>query len=158
MSHLSDSSSLEDPLDDYTNRIRSKKDFSFPTAARSKNFTMAPSSPADHGLLLFDIHQLTKKASISRTTVFDARVFFSGFGGSGSDQLYISSFHTTPERRRFSKPDWEKFTRDSTDNALEELASSPGFGKWLSRNADRITVTPPSSSRAEQRRKWFVWF
>ncbi|XP_024019150.1 uncharacterized protein LOC21399322 [Morus notabilis] len=115
-------------LEDPLDRIRSNEDFSFRTIPRSKNFTMVPSSPADRG-----------------------------FSGSGSNQLYISSFHTTPEGRRFSKPEWEKFTRESTDNALEELASSPGFGKWLSQNADRITVTPPSSSRAEQRSKWFSW-
>ncbi|POO00698.1 hypothetical protein TorRG33x02_033290 [Trema orientale] len=72
--------------------------------------------------------------------------------------LYPSSFHNTPDRRRFSKQGWEKFTKDSTEGALEELVSSPGFGKWLHQNADRITVTPNSGKSEQKQRKSLLWF
>ncbi|XP_062115816.1 uncharacterized protein LOC133829964 isoform X2 [Humulus lupulus] len=127
-SHLSDLSSSEDSHDKYTYKIQSNEDFNFRTGYQSKGFSIAPGS-YDHGL-----------------------------SGNTSNQLYLSSFHTTPERRRFSKPVWEKFTRDSTEKALEELVSSPGFGKWLSRSAERISVTPPSGRRAEKQGKWFRFF
>ncbi|CAK7339744.1 unnamed protein product [Dovyalis caffra] len=69
--------------------------------------------------------------------------------------VYPSTFHTTPERRKFSKDSWEKFTKESTQKAVKELVSSPDFSKWAAANAERITVSPnsPSSSR-RQRRKW----
>ncbi|XP_030492502.2 uncharacterized protein LOC115708659 isoform X1 [Cannabis sativa] len=124
-SRLSELSSSEDSLDKYNYNIRSSEDFNFQTGHRSKGYSIAPSS-SDHG-----------------------------FSNNTSSQLYLSSFHTTPERRRFSKPDWEEFTKESTEKALEELVSSPGFGKWLSKSADRISVTPPSGRRPEQKGKWF---
>lgn len=71
-------------------------------------------------------------------------------------ETYPSTFHTTPKRRRFSKDEWEKFTTDSTEKALEELVSSPNFGKWLYKNADRITVEP-NTARAKHHRKWLFW-
>ncbi|PPE01446.1 hypothetical protein GOBAR_DD01527 [Gossypium barbadense] len=67
---------------------------------------------------------------------------------------------TTHQRRNFSKGEWEKFTRDSTKRAVEELVSSPDFSKWAAANAERITVTPRSSSSsasARSRRWWFLW-
>nr|KJB48723.1 hypothetical protein B456_008G083300 [Gossypium raimondii] len=73
---------------------------------------------------------------------------------------FPSIFHNTPERRNFSKGEWEKFTRDSTKRAVEELVSSPDFSKWAAANAERITVTPRSSSSsasARSRRWWFLW-
>ncbi|XVF61373.1 hypothetical protein PTKIN_Ptkin08bG0124100 [Pterospermum kingtungense] len=72
---------------------------------------------------------------------------------------YPSSFHNTPERRKFSKTEWEKFTRDSTKKAVDELVSSPDFSKWAAANAERITVTPPSSSAnaSVRRSRWFLW-
>ncbi|MBA0620285.1 hypothetical protein Godav_006035 [Gossypium davidsonii] len=73
---------------------------------------------------------------------------------------FPSIFHNTPERRNFSKGEWEKFTRDSTKRAVEELVSSPDFSKWAAANAERITVTPRSSSSsasARSRRWWFFW-
>ncbi|XP_016902769.2 uncharacterized protein LOC103500299 [Cucumis melo] len=71
--------------------------------------------------------------------------------------VYPSTFHSTPERRKFSKDEWEKFTKDSTKKALEGLVSSPDFSSWLVDRADRISITP-QSSRAEKRRKWLHWF
>ncbi|KAL3583382.1 hypothetical protein D5086_014443 [Populus alba] len=73
--------------------------------------------------------------------------------------VYPSTFHTTPERREFSKDSWEKFTREATQKAVKELVSSPDFSKWAAANAERITVTPNSttSTSRQQRRKWFLW-
>ncbi|PNT26283.1 hypothetical protein POPTR_007G005500v4 [Populus trichocarpa] len=73
--------------------------------------------------------------------------------------VYPSTFHTTPERRKLSKDSWEKFTRESTQKAVKELVSSPDFSKWAAANAERITVTPNSttSTSRQQRRKWFLW-
>ncbi|KAJ6367327.1 hypothetical protein OIU77_003643 [Salix suchowensis] len=73
--------------------------------------------------------------------------------------VHLSTFHTTPERRNFSKDTWEKFTRESTRKAVKELVSSPDFSKWAAANAERITVTPnPTTSTSRQhRRKWFLW-
>ncbi|XP_022149433.1 uncharacterized protein LOC111017862 [Momordica charantia] len=75
---------------------------------------------------------------------------------SSKRDVYPSTFHSTPGRKKFSKHEWEKFTKDSTEKALEELVSSPDFSSWLVDNADRISITP-QSSRAEKRRKWLDW-
>ncbi|KAL6224954.1 hypothetical protein ACLB2K_003808 [Fragaria x ananassa] len=76
---------------------------------------------------------------------------------SPSERLYPSYIHTTPERRAVSRHEWESFTSQTTEKALEELASSPDFGKWVVANADRISITPLSSRKTdEQRRRW--WF
>lgn len=74
---------------------------------------------------------------------------------SDSDPFY-STFHNTPERRRFSKEEWEKFTRETTKNALEGLVSSPDFNRWAVTHADRITLTPTKVS-AKQPRRWLPW-
>lgn len=75
-------------------------------------------------------------------------------------EIYPSAFHSTPERRKFSKEEWERFTRDSTERALEGLVSSPDFSKWVAANAERITVTPrkTSADSSVRRRKWFLLF
>ncbi|XP_022739269.1 uncharacterized protein LOC111291673 [Durio zibethinus] len=72
---------------------------------------------------------------------------------------YPSIIHNTPERRKFSKGEWEKFTRDSTKRAVEELVSSPDFSKWAAANAERITVAPSNSSTSASARNrwWFLW-
>lgn len=90
-------------------------------------------------------------------------IFSSGFSRRTPSQqldsgLYLSSFHDIPKRRKFTKQGWEKFTRDSTEAALEELVSSPGFGKWLHQNADRITVTPNSGKSDRKQGRSLVWF
>ncbi|OVA05891.1 Transmembrane protein 194 [Macleaya cordata] len=70
---------------------------------------------------------------------------------------YFSTFHKTPERKKFSKEEWESFTRDSTKKALEGLVSSPDFNKWAVANAERITLTPTKdhSGNSERRQRWF---
>ncbi|OMO56468.1 hypothetical protein CCACVL1_26539 [Corchorus capsularis] len=87
-----------------------------------------------------------------------------GFNRTSPSQLsdedsFLSTFHNTPERKKFSKAEWEKFTKDSTQKALDELVSSPDFSKWVASNADRITVTPSTSSvsNSARRRRWFLW-
>ncbi|GLT46816.1 hypothetical protein SLA2020_205460 [Shorea laevis] len=73
---------------------------------------------------------------------------------------YPSTFHMTPDRRKFTKEEFEKFTRESTEKAVDELVSSPDFSKWVAANADRITVTPGKSpaSVSSQPRRWLLWF
>ncbi|XP_015578522.1 uncharacterized protein LOC8283377 [Ricinus communis] len=101
---------------------------------QAKRFTLASCSSSMQGLSRTPQHQL-----------------------SDSD-VYPSTFHATPERRKFSKDAWEKFTRDSTQKAVKELVSSPDFSKWVAANAERITVTPKSTSTPSQsRRKWLFW-
>lgn len=68
---------------------------------------------------------------------------------------YYSAFHKTPERKKFSKEEWERFTRESTKTALEDLVSSPDFSRWAVANAERITLTPTDERRS---RSWFHWF
>ncbi|KAH9318219.1 hypothetical protein KI387_019988, partial [Taxus chinensis] len=58
---------------------------------------------------------------------------------------YYSTFHTTPERKHFSKEEWEEFTKDSTRKAVRELVSTPEFTEWALDNADRITIGPADS-------------
>ncbi|KAK9012890.1 hypothetical protein V6N11_040920 [Hibiscus sabdariffa] len=86
----------------------------------------------------------TTKASSSRLSDMDS---------------FPSIIHKTPERRKISKGEWEKFTKDSTKRAVEELVSSPDFSKWAAANSDRITVTPRSSlgGGSARPRRWFLW-
>lgn len=65
------------------------------------------------------------------------------------EQDYYSTFHKTPERKHFSKEEWETFTKDSTRKALRELVSTPEFTEWAVDNADRI-MTSPVESRYEE--------
>ncbi|KAL5181619.1 hypothetical protein HKD37_01G002493 [Glycine soja] len=71
------------------------------------------------------------------------------------EALYPSIIHNTPERKKYSAAEWDAFTKKSTEKALEELVTSPDFGKWLSTNADRISVTP--NSRTDRRHGWMLW-
>ncbi|CAL2267459.1 unnamed protein product [Prunus armeniaca] len=71
--------------------------------------------------------------------------------------LFASTFHTTPERRKFSKEEWEMFTAETTKQALQELASSPDFHRWCSSNVERISVAPRSTRKvADQPRRWWL--
>lgn len=72
---------------------------------------------------------------------------------------YYSTFHETPERKSFSKEDWENFTKESTKKALEGLVSSPDFTKWAVANAERITLTPTDDSNGKMkgRQQWLNW-
>lgn len=71
-----------------------------------------------------------------------------------TEEFYPSIIHTTPERRKYSPAEWDEFTKESTEKALEELVQSPDFGKWLSTNADRISVTPNSETNRARRWLW----
>jgi hypothetical protein len=77
------------------------------------------------------------------------------------EETYYSSFHDTPERKKFSKEEWDSFTKVHTDRGIKELVSSPEFNKWALENADRISVTPRdknSSQKLKQQSWFFSWF
>lgn len=59
---------------------------------------------------------------------------------------YYSTFHKVPRRKRFSKKEWEDFTREATREAVAEWASSPEFTDWIMEHADRIRLMPDESS------------
>lgn len=69
---------------------------------------------------------------------------------------FYSTFHNTPERRKLSKDEWDKLTKDTTKKAMEELVSSPDFSRWAVAHADRITLAPKKETTARQRR-WYQW-
>ncbi|EEF37112.1 conserved hypothetical protein [Ricinus communis] len=102
------------------------------------------------------LRRMCKSAVYSvRSSLHQLSVTPSGLSRTPQHQLsdsdvYPSTFHATPERRKFSKDAWEKFTRDSTQKAVKELVSSPDFSKWVAANAERITVTPKSTSTPSQ--------
>lgn len=58
---------------------------------------------------------------------------------------YYSSFHKTPTRK-FSKNEWEDFSRESTREALYDWASTPEVAKWLADNAHRMNLSHDCSS------------
>ncbi|KAL4644595.1 hypothetical protein ACB092_02G175900 [Castanea dentata] len=131
-SQVPDFSAFEDSHDKYTYKVQSDEDPIF-LVPRTKNFTLASCKSAERGF--------------SRTSPFQQ----------SDSELYPSTFHTTPEKKIFSKAEWKNFTRHSTEKAMEELVSSPDFSKWLIGNAERITVNP-NTSGADKRRKWLFWF
>ncbi|XP_055805827.1 uncharacterized protein LOC129874554 [Solanum dulcamara] len=69
---------------------------------------------------------------------------------------FYSTFHNTPERKKLSKDEWDKITKDTTKKAMEDLVSSPDFSKWAVAHADRITLAPKKETTARQRR-WYQW-
>ncbi|CAL5387433.1 unnamed protein product [Camellia sinensis] len=111
------SSPSKDSYDEYVHNIR-KPDNSDFLKPRSRHFTKATSNSLIQCLIRTPPSQLS------------------------DSETHYSCFHKTPERRKFSKDEWEKFTKDSTKKALEELVSSPDFSKWAVVNAERITLTP----------------
>ncbi|KAK6151431.1 hypothetical protein DH2020_014066 [Rehmannia glutinosa] len=70
----------------------------------------------------------------------------SSLSGSTNRQDYYSTFHRTPNRKKFSKEEWKDFTEESTRQALAEWASSPEFTDWIVKHADRIQLQPEISS------------
>lgn len=128
-SDIPDSPPSEYSPDEVINEFQSDEDYKFPRPG-SRNSTLASCISSGLG---------------SRST-------------SPSDsRLYPSYIHTTPERRAVPRHEWESITRHTTEKALEELASSPDFGKWVVANAERISITPLSTRKADQhhRRWWF---
>ncbi|CAI9111259.1 OLC1v1011437C1 [Oldenlandia corymbosa var. corymbosa] len=72
-----------------------------------------------------------------------------------SPETFYSIYHRTPERRKFSKEEWNKFTKDSTKAALESLVSSPDFREWAVAHADRLTLAPKMEAKSSDRWRWF---
>ncbi|XP_021888738.1 uncharacterized protein LOC110807792 [Carica papaya] len=66
--------------------------------------------------------------------------------GAVSPYDYYSTFHKTPNRKRFTKEDWEDFTQESTREAVAGLVTSPEFTDWIIEHADRIHIHPDESS------------
>ncbi|KAI4315082.1 hypothetical protein L6164_027928 [Bauhinia variegata] len=117
-------------LDEYMYKMRSKEDSKF-LRPKVKSFNLSLCKYSDQGFTRTPRKML-------------------------SEDAYPSTFHTTPERRKFSKADWNTFTRESTEKAMEELVASPDFSKWLVNNADRISVTP-NTGKADRRHRWLFW-
>lgn len=133
-----DLSPLEDAYDDFMNKIRSPDSSKF-LQRRSKQSALASrNSPAGYN-----------SSGRNRTRTPPSQLSVS--------DTYYSTFHETPERRKFSKEEWEMFTRDSTKKALEELVASPDFSKWAVSNAERITLTPVKDKTGNQSRRWLFW-
>ncbi|XP_050370528.1 uncharacterized protein LOC126788565 [Argentina anserina] len=59
---------------------------------------------------------------------------------------YYSTFHKMRSRKKFTKKEWDDFTRESTRQALAEWAASPEFTNWVIEHADRIKILPNDSS------------
>ncbi|RDX60399.1 hypothetical protein CR513_61459, partial [Mucuna pruriens] len=70
----------------------------------------------------------------------------SQYSGTQTGQDYYSTFHKTRNRKKFTKQEWDEFTRESTKQALAEWAASPEFTDWIVEHADRIKVLPSESS------------
>ncbi|GMI65040.1 Inner Nuclear Membrane Protein A [Hibiscus trionum] len=66
--------------------------------------------------------------------------------GGINDQHYYSTFHKTRNRKKFTKQEWEDFSRESTRNAMAELSATPEFTDWMIEHADRIKLLPCDSS------------
>ncbi|XP_058002586.1 uncharacterized protein LOC110655736 isoform X3 [Hevea brasiliensis] len=69
--------------------------------------------------------------------------------GTRDEQVYFSTFHKTPKRKKFTRKEWEDFTRESTQQAVAEWASSPEVATWIIENADRIQLLASDCSSEE---------
>lgn len=65
---------------------------------------------------------------------------------SQNKQEYYSTFHKIPNRKRYSKKEWDDFTWESTRQALAECAASSEFADWIIEHAHRIQLLPSDSS------------
>lgn len=76
-----------------------------------------------------------------------------------SDTFY-STYHNTPQRRKFSDEEWKSVTKECTKKGLEELVSSPEFSRWAVAHAERITLVPTEKEHSATGRwhGWFSWF
>ncbi|XVE90219.1 hypothetical protein DITRI_Ditri20bG0061500 [Diplodiscus trichospermus] len=66
--------------------------------------------------------------------------------GGRHNQDYYSTFHKTRNQKKFTRQEWEDFSRESTRQAMAELAASPEFTDWMMEHADRIKLQPCDSS------------
>ncbi|XP_074308863.1 uncharacterized protein LOC141643559 isoform X2 [Silene latifolia] len=71
---------------------------------------------------------------------------------------FYSTYHKTPERRKFSDDEWKSFTKECTKRELENLVSSPEFGRWAVAHAERITLAPVERQQTTRWRRWLFWF
>lgn len=78
-------------------------------------------------------------------------------GMTSNGETYYSTFHNTPERKRFTEEEWDQFTKDQTSKALRELVSSPDFNQWASANVEKLTLTPPGYNNHHKRRRFFLF-
>ncbi|KAL9331408.1 hypothetical protein ACSQ67_001018 [Phaseolus vulgaris] len=81
-----------------------------------------------------------------RGVVTPSRGISSQSSGTDMGRDYYSTFHKTQNRKKFTKQEWDEFTRESTKQALAEWAASPEFTDWIVEHADRIKVLPSESS------------
>lgn len=86
----------------------------------------------------------SKKSTTPSPSGLMKKGMVSPLSGSGPD--VYSTFHKTPNRKKFSKKEWEEFTEESTRHSIAELASSPEFTEWVINNSDRIKVLPEDNS------------
>ncbi|GJW81509.1 F-box domain containing protein [Tanacetum coccineum] len=94
-------------------------------------------------------HPREKKLTIGIPVLFRIKIWVMREPNSGSTRNqhdFYSTFHKTPNRKKFSEEEWEEFTEDSTRQAVAQLASSPEFTDWVIRSADRIKLLPEDSS------------
>ncbi|KAI3953310.1 hypothetical protein MKX01_042305 [Papaver californicum] len=133
-SQIQDYSLSEYSQDDYLYRPQKSED---PTLQRRRtSLNLSPSSPA-----------AVNQTRLSKTPQS------SQLSDSGT---YLSTFHRVSGRKKFSKEEYESFTKDSTKKALESLVASPDFNKWAVANAERITLTPTKdqAGSSERRPRW----
>ncbi|XP_024980533.1 uncharacterized protein LOC112517363 [Cynara cardunculus var. scolymus] len=69
---------------------------------------------------------------------------------------FYSSFHDAPDRKHYSKDEWDEFTKESTKKALESLVCSPDFSRWAVDHADRITLLPKKDTN-RRHQSWLPW-
>ncbi|XP_051126864.1 uncharacterized protein LOC127248532 [Andrographis paniculata] len=74
-----------------------------------------------------------------------------------NSETFYSTFHSTPNRKKITKDEWDSFTKETTRSALEDLIASPDFNKWAVSHADRITLAPKNGP-ADKSGRWFHWF
>ncbi|URE30080.1 hypothetical protein MUK42_26143 [Musa troglodytarum] len=76
---------------------------------------------------------------------YQGKSYSSSRQGRQQNKDYYSTYHNLPVRK-FSKKDWDNFTRESTNTALTEWASTPEVAKWIAENAHRMRLDQGSSS------------
>ncbi|KAE8721171.1 anaphase-promoting complex subunit 6-like isoform X1 [Hibiscus syriacus] len=107
---------------------------------RAEFFNRAPRMYSDRKM--WNRHTPTTSLAWTR---FPARGTFA-FQGGMNDREYYSTFHKTRNRKKFTKQEWEDFSRESTRDAMAELTATPEFTDWMIEHADRIKLLPCESS------------
>ncbi|KAJ8430285.1 hypothetical protein Cgig2_024717 [Carnegiea gigantea] len=73
---------------------------------------------------------------------------------------FYSTYHKTPERRKYSDDEMKAISKEYTKKGLEELVSSPEFSRWAVAHAERLTLAPieKEHNHAGGWRRLFSWF